>query len=171
MEEDNIIMKTFLIKNGKIIDGTGNPWFKGDLLIDEGKIKKIAPNIQNEDADEVIDASNLVVSPGFIDIHTHSDITILFSRGENVLTQGVTTHVVGNCGFSMVPPPNPDKLSKEDLKSAKSIIIFDISEDKDFKYLTKIGEEIKKFLDSKNYESVIKNGTIITDAKLLPDEN
>jgi len=58
-----------------------------------------------------------------------------------------------------------DKLSKEDLKSAKSIIIFDISEEQDFKYLTKIGEEIKKYLNSKNYESVIKNGTIITDAK------
>ncbi|GAH17629.1 unnamed protein product, partial [marine sediment metagenome] len=74
-------------------------------------------------------------------------------------------------GSSSVIITVADKLCKEDLESAKSIIIFDIGEDQDFRYLTKIGEEIKKYLDSKNYESVIKNGTIITDAKLLPDEN
>ncbi|MFX1452340.1 MAG: amidohydrolase family protein, partial [Promethearchaeota archaeon] len=79
------------------------PWFKADLLINNSKITKIAPNIRNEDVEEVIDASGLIVSPGFIDIHTHSDASILFARGENVLTQGVTTHVVGNCGFSITP--------------------------------------------------------------------
>ncbi len=100
-------MTSFLIKNGKIIDGTGNPWFKADLLIDNGKIKKIAPKISKDEAEEIIDASGLIVSPGFIDIHTHSDFTVLLSRGDNVLTQGVTTHAVGNCGFSMTPA-NPD---------------------------------------------------------------
>jgi len=107
---NNIKMKSYLIKNGKIIDGTGNPWFKADLLISDRKISQISPHIRNEDPYDVIDASNLIVSPGFIDIHTHSDFTILLSRGENVLTQGVTTHVVGNCGFSMTPiNPNMDK--------------------------------------------------------------
>ncbi|MBY8990278.1 MAG: hypothetical protein KGD58_05950 [Candidatus Lokiarchaeota archaeon] len=62
-----------------------------------------------------------------------------------------------------------DTLSKEDLESAKSIIMYEISEDQDFRDLAKIGEEIKKYLDSKNYESVIKNEIVITDAKLLPD--
>jgi len=107
-------MSSTLIKNGKIIDGTGNPWFKADILIEDGKIKTIAPNIQSNDAEEIIDASGLIVSPGFIDIHTHSDVTVLLSRGENVLTQGVTTHVVGNCGFSMTPMnPNMDKDNEE----------------------------------------------------------
>ncbi len=103
MKGQNSNKNSFLIKNGKIIDGTGNPWFKADLLIDNGKIKEIARTIRKKDIDVVIDASGLIVSPGFIDIHTHSDQTIFLSRGENVLTQGVTTHVVGNCGFSMTP--------------------------------------------------------------------
>ena len=96
-------MNSTLIKNGKVIDGTGNPWYKADLLINNGKIERIAPNIKSNDAENTIDASGLTVSPGFIDIHTHSDITVLSSRGENVFTQGVTTHAVGNCGFSMTP--------------------------------------------------------------------
>ena len=115
-------MKTILIRNGNVIDGTGNPWFKADLLIDNGKIKKIAPKIRKDDAEEVIDASGLIVSPGFIDIHTHSDQTILVSRGENVLTQGVTTHVIGNCGFSMIPPINPDKIEKDDIEMFGAIL-------------------------------------------------
>ncbi len=114
--------KSILIKNGKLIDGTGNPWFKADLLIDDGKIKKIAPRINTNEAEQVIDASGLIVSPGFIDIHTHSDATVLLSRGENVLTQGVTTHVVGNCGFSMTPMnPNMDT-DDETLKTFMTMI-------------------------------------------------
>ncbi|MFX0083015.1 MAG: hypothetical protein ACFE94_14795 [Candidatus Hodarchaeota archaeon] len=73
-------------------------------------------------------------------------------------------------GASSVMIMVADNLSKEDLESAESIIIYEIDEDQDFRNLTKIGEQIKKYLDSKNYESVIRNGTIITDAKLLPDE-
>jgi len=112
MKENTSSSKSFLIKHGKIIDGTGNPWFKADILIDNGYIKEISQDMSNKDVDEIIDASNLIVSPGFIDIHTHSDFTVLFSRGENILTQGVTTHVVGNCGFSMTPI-NPNR-SKDD---------------------------------------------------------
>jgi N-acyl-D-amino-acid deacylase len=104
------LTNNILIKNGKIIDGTGNPWFKADLLIEKSKIKDIAQNIKNVDVETTIDASGLIVCPGFIDIHTHSDFTVLSSRGDNVLSQGVTTHAVGNCGFSMTPTnPNMDK--------------------------------------------------------------
>ncbi|MHA2036839.1 MAG: N-acyl-D-amino-acid deacylase family protein [Promethearchaeota archaeon] len=117
-------MRRFLIKNGKIIDGTGNPWFKADILIDNDTIAEIAPRIEQSDVEEVIDASGLIVCPGFIDIHTHSDRTILQSRGENVLTQGVTTHVVGNCGFSMTPI-NTELADDEIYDMFKSMLTFD----------------------------------------------
>jgi len=115
-------MKSILIKNGNIIDGTGNPWFKADLLIEQEKIKEISRCIKDCDANRTIDATDLIVSPGFIDIHTHSDHTILLGEGENALTQGVTTHVVGNCGFSATPPINPNKLKEEDYDTFKLIL-------------------------------------------------
>ncbi len=95
-------MENLLIKNGHIIDGTGNPWFKADILIENQKISQISTEI-SEHADKIIDAKGLIVCPGFIDIHTHSDASLMVSNGENVLTQGVTTHVIGNCGFSLTP--------------------------------------------------------------------
>ena len=62
-----------------------------------------------------------------------------------------------------------DKLSKEQLENAQSIVIFDVSEDQDFNILTKIGEEIKSYLEAKNFISIVKNDTLITNANLLPD--
>ena len=92
-----------LIKNGLIIDGTGSPGFKSDLLIEEDKIIKIGNNLIVEDA-EVIDASNKVVSPGFIDMHSHGDLTILqINKAEPTIMQGVTTLVVGMCGLGLAP--------------------------------------------------------------------
>jgi N-acyl-D-amino-acid deacylase len=121
--KNKLIFKSILIKNGRIIDGTGNPWFKGDLLLENGKIKEIARKINAKDGNEVIDASVLIVSPGFIDIHTHSDQAIFSSLGENVLTQGVTTHVVGNCGFSLYPI-DLETINDEIYDMIKSILEF-----------------------------------------------
>ena len=142
MKEVNSSVKRFLIKNGKIIDGTGNPWFKADILIDNGKIAEIAPRIGKSDIEEVLDVSGLIVSPGFIDIHTHSDQTILISRGENVLTQGVTTHVVGNCGFSMTPVNT--ELAGEDIYDMfRSILSFG-GDDQFYNNLTEYLEDLKQ---------------------------
>jgi len=94
-----------IIKNGRIIDGTGNPWYSGEIGIKDGKIAKISPKIEN-DAKKVIDASGLMVCPGFIDIHSHTDFILPASRGqESTLYQGVTTAVVGMCGEGMAPIP------------------------------------------------------------------
>lgn len=92
-----------IIKNGRVIDGTGNPWFKADIGVKDGKITKIG-NLTNTIGKKTIDAGGLVVSPGFIDIHNHSDNELLTNpKAENYIRQGVTTLFIGQCGFSTVP--------------------------------------------------------------------
>jgi len=92
-----------LIKNGLVIDGAGNPWFRADIGVSEGKIVQIG-RLGNVKAEVVLDARGLVVSPGFIDIHTHSDLALLINpRAESKIRQGVTTEVIGNCGDSAAP--------------------------------------------------------------------
>lgn len=92
-----------LIRNGFIIDGTGKPGFYGDLAVREGKIMEISAKLECP-AERVIDASGLVVSPGFIDPHVHAELAVLTSgRFEDYLRQGVTTTVNGNCGHSITP--------------------------------------------------------------------
>jgi N-acyl-D-amino-acid deacylase len=92
-----------VIENGWIIDGTGNPWFKADIGINEDKIEAVG-NLKETVANRRINASKLVVAPGFIDIHSHSDYNVLIDpRVESKVKQGVTTEVVGNCGSSAAP--------------------------------------------------------------------
>jgi N-acyl-D-amino-acid deacylase len=92
-----------LIKNGRLVDGAGNPWFNADIGIAKGRITRIG-KIADVKAETIIDAFGLIVSPGFIDIHTHSDLALLINpRAESKIRQGVTTEVVGNCGSSAAP--------------------------------------------------------------------
>ena len=94
-----------LIKHGLIVDGNKTKAFKGDLLIEDDKIAKISPEI-NEDADKIIDAKDRVVCPGFIDTHSHSDLVILVNPYNEVkIRQGITTEVLGQDGISMAPLP------------------------------------------------------------------
>jgi len=94
-----------IIKNGKIINGAGNPWYRGEIGVEKGKIVRLAPEIK-EDTKKVIDANGMIVCPGFIDIHSHSDYFLPVGRGqESTLYQGVTTAVVGMCGDGMAPIP------------------------------------------------------------------
>ncbi|MEO6437044.1 MAG: D-aminoacylase [Tepidisphaeraceae bacterium] len=88
-----------VIRNGKIIDGTGNGWFYGDVLIKGTKIAAVGKVDAGPKA-EVIDALGLIVAPGFIDVHTHADNGAIGSLGENFIRDGVTTIVAGNCGGS-----------------------------------------------------------------------
>ena len=90
-----------LIRNGKIVDGTGNPWFYGDVGIIGDAIVEMG-NLAGKTAAKVIDAKGLVVAPGFIDLHTHCDNGLGTpgpNANANYITQGVTTVVVGNCGM------------------------------------------------------------------------
>jgi N-acyl-D-amino-acid deacylase len=89
-----------LLRNARIIDGSGNPWFRADIGISGGKITKIGV-LNDKTATRVIDVAGKVVTPGFIDIHTHSESGIVrFPQAENFLRGGVTTIVTGNCGSS-----------------------------------------------------------------------
>lgn len=91
-----------VVKSGLVVDGTGNPWFLADVCIDKGRIVKLGH--AESDPAEAIDASGLIVSPGSIDIHSHSDFTLVANpRAESKIRQGVTTEVVGNCGDSAAP--------------------------------------------------------------------
>jgi N-acyl-D-amino-acid deacylase len=91
-----------VITNGRIVDGTGNPWFKADLGIRNGKIVAIG-KLELFEAREVIYAQNKIVSPGFIDVHMHIEESILTNpKAENFLFDGVTTGITGNCGSSRV---------------------------------------------------------------------
>jgi len=92
-----------LVRRGHIVDGSGNPWVKADLGVVNGKIEAIA-NLTGESGSKKIDAKGLIVTPGFIDMHSHSDFYVLLNPyGESKIFQGITTEVVGNCGDSAAP--------------------------------------------------------------------
>ncbi len=92
-----------LIRGGTIYDGSGNAGAPGDLAIEDGRIVGIGKNISGP-ANKTIDASGLAVAPGFIDIKTHSDFTLPINpKAESKVRQGVTTEIIGHCGFSVAP--------------------------------------------------------------------
>src|SRR4051812_30039704 len=92
-----------LIRNGLLFDGAGNAGVAGDIAIAGGRIFAIGAKL-TPDATKVIDAEGLAVAPGFIDIKTHSDFTLPINpKAESKVRQGVTTEIIGHCGFSVAP--------------------------------------------------------------------
>lgn len=90
-----------IIKNARIVDGTGNPWYRGDVAINKGKIAAVGQF--KGKSKKVIDVNGHVVSPGFIDVHTHVEYTISsIPTADNFIHDGVTTIITGNCGSSEV---------------------------------------------------------------------
>lgn len=94
-----------LIRNGHIVDGTGNPWYSGDVAIKDGKIAAIG-RLGPVTATRVIDATNLVIAPGFIDLHTHTDL-LGNPLAQSKIREGVTLDVMGE--GSSVAPRDPSK--------------------------------------------------------------
>ncbi len=91
------------IRGGLLLDGTGAAGRLGDLAIRDGRIAAIGTDL-GDDAMKVIDATGLAVAPGFIDIKTHSDFTLPINpKAESKVRQGVTTEIIGHCGFSVAP--------------------------------------------------------------------
>lgn len=103
-------MYDIVINDGKVIDGAGNPWMRASIGIEGDTISEVSRKPLEGEA--VIGAGGLVVSPGFIDSHTHSDYGVLrYNIGINYLKQGVTTVVTGECGGSMYPLVNETGVS------------------------------------------------------------
>ena len=110
-------MPKILVKGGMIVDGTGDEPFTGHLLIENDRIIAVvdagspdAGNLLSSETDQVVEAEKLVVSPGFIDCHSHFDWMLPLSNHQEflypVIEQGITTVITGNCGFS--PAPSTD---------------------------------------------------------------
>ena len=111
--------RTILIHGGTIVDGTGKPAFLGDVLIEGDRIKEVFPSVLRlrlpaSTDDEVVDASGAIVSPGFIDAHTHSDAyLVLEPDAPSKITQGITTEINGQCGGSVAPRYGEARLSSD----------------------------------------------------------
>lgn len=128
-------MLDILIKNGTIIDGTGKKRYKGNIGLKNGKIEFIGCCCEKE-AKEIIDAEGLIVTPGFIDSHSHSDIALLYeTRATNKLRQGITTELTGHCGITLTP--KVDELF---------LMIKPFIDEEKYKELGKISETVSGFL-------------------------
>src|SRR5260370_39708812 len=102
-------MHDLIIRNGTIVDGSGLPRYRADVGIAKGKIAAIGRI--NERAKEVIDADGHIVAPGIIDAHTHMDAQAFWDPlGTCSCWHGITSVVMGNCGFSLAPCAEKDKL-------------------------------------------------------------
>src|SRR5215468_5342631 len=94
---------SLLLRGGSVVDGSGAPARRLDVAVEGERIAAVAPSITGT-AERVIDATGKVVSPGFIDMHSHSDLFYFACpSAESKIRQGVTTEVVGMCSFSQAP--------------------------------------------------------------------
>jgi N-acyl-D-amino-acid deacylase len=99
-----VTSNTFTVKGAKVIDGSGDDGFRGDVVVEHGRIQKVSRSFIKDPVGQVIDGDNLVLSPGFIDMHSHSDLAVLADKVHlSKVTQGVTLEVVGQDGLSYVP--------------------------------------------------------------------
>jgi len=98
-----------VITNARIVDGSGNPWFRGDVAIRAGRIVRIG-RVARDAAAKTIDAHGQILAPGFIDVHTHVESIYSLPSAENFVRMGVTSLVTGNCGSSSAEAGNPSRL-------------------------------------------------------------
>jgi N-acyl-D-aspartate/D-glutamate deacylase len=97
-----------VVRGGTVVDGSGANRFRADVGVREGRVVALG-NLPDAEAQSVLDATGLIVAPGFVDIHSHSDFTLLVDpRAQSALAQGVTTEIVGNCGHGCAPVTDPE---------------------------------------------------------------
>ena len=104
-------MFDLIVSGGTIVDGTGAPRFRADVGVEAGRIAAIG-ELSDVAGERRVDATGLVVAPGFIDIHSHSDFTLLLDpRAQSQIFQGVTTEIIGNCGHGCAPITVPERFA------------------------------------------------------------
>jgi N-acyl-D-aspartate/D-glutamate deacylase len=97
------VTERLVVQGGLVVDGTGGSAQQADVYVEDGTIVMVGTDLATTDA-TVIDATGRIVAPGFIDLHTHADYSVLaFPSADSALRQGVTTIVVGNCGGGVAP--------------------------------------------------------------------
>lgn len=151
-------MFDILLRNGIIIDGTGKSSYNGDIGIKDGKIIDIGKKI-DEAAIEIIDASGLMVSPGFIDVHSHNDLVPLMdNKIKNLkLMQGVTTELTGQCGLGVVPCiENESKLWKNYVRG----VVGDLESDWTFNDLNDYFNQIEGIGLKNNFAVLLSHGAV-----------
>ena len=104
-------MIDLVVSGGTVVDGTGAPGIPADVGVEDGSIVEIG-DLRDAQPARRLDASGMIVAPGFIDIHSHSDYTLLVDpRAQSAVAQGVTTELVGNCGHGCAPITDPDRFT------------------------------------------------------------
>ncbi len=155
------------IRNGLVVDGTGAKPVQADVGIHDGRVVEVGIVAE---ADRELDATGKVVAPGFIDIHSHSDFTLLVDpRAASAVHQGVTLEVVGNCGFGCFPLLNKELAPKA---------IYGHSADVSLTWTTAAGyfERLEEAAPAINVASLVPNGQIrlsvvgLADRPARPDE-
>lgn len=155
-----IDLTDILIRNGAIVDGTGRPGYEADVAVSGGKIKAIGKGLSPESG-EIIDASGLIVCPGFIDVHSHNDLVPFMNKklGNLKLLQGVTTELVGQCGLGVVPCIEGESRT---WKNYTRGVVGDPGIDWEFNDLNKYFDDISKRGLKNNYAALISHGAVRT---------
>lgn len=152
-------MFDIILSGGTIIDGTRAIPYKADVCIKDGKIAKIAENVMEESAEKV-DISGLAVSPAFIDIHSHSDLSPLVNYTvESKLAQGVGTEVTGNCGISCLPSTSEHKAEVDEYVPVNlELPLYGIDVAKES--VSDYAEDVRAHGSSLNYAPLVGHGTL-----------
>ena len=145
-----------LIRGGTVFDGTGAAGVRADVAIDDGRVVAVEPDLSGAEGRVTVDAAGKYVTPGFVDIHTHSDRSILINgRMESKIRQGVTTEVGGNCGSGTAPAlgaavgkTNPDDRPERAL------------ENRTWPTMAAYLEEVERSKISGNYCTWVGHGTL-----------